>query len=103
MRKLLVLALLVAGCESEPPKDAPAAPAPAQAPAPAAAADVDATKLAMFQTLPETMESAQNPLTDEKIALGRQLFYETRLSKNHDLSCNSCHKLEAYGVDNKKV
>lgn len=31
--------------------------------------------------------------------LGRQLYYEKRLSKNHDISCNSCHDLANYGVD----
>jgi cytochrome c peroxidase len=33
------------------------------------------------------------------VALGRQLFFEARLSKNHDVSCNSCHDLAKYGVD----
>lgn len=33
-----------------------------------------------------------NPLTDEGIALGRRLFYETALSRDHDLSCGSCHR-----------
>jgi len=27
------------------------------------------------------------------------LYYDPRLSKNHDISCNSCHLLDAYGVD----
>jgi cytochrome c peroxidase len=26
-------------------------------------------------------------------------YYDPRLSKNHDISCNSCHLLDAYGVD----
>jgi cytochrome c peroxidase len=38
-----------------------------------------------------------------QVELGRMLFFETRLSKNHDLSCNSCHGLDTYGVDNKPV
>lgn len=32
-----------------------------------------------------------NPLLDERIALGRRLFHETALSKNNGLSCASCH------------
>lgn len=32
-----------------------------------------------------------NPMTSEKIALGRQLFFETMLSKDNSLSCSSCH------------
>jgi cytochrome c peroxidase len=39
--------------------------------------------------------------TPEQIALGRMLFFENRLSKNHDLSCNSCHDLATFGVDGK--
>ena len=33
-----------------------------------------------------------NPLTSEKIALGRRLFYDTRLSGNQTQSCASCHE-----------
>lgn len=39
------------------------------------------------------------PSTKERIELGRMLFFEPRLSKNHDISCNSCHQLDRYGVD----
>jgi len=37
------------------------------------------------------------------VALGRLLFFDARLSRNHDVSCNSCHALGAYGVDGKPV
>ncbi|MDQ7007062.1 MAG: cytochrome-c peroxidase [Acidobacteriota bacterium] len=57
--------------------------------------------VAMFQPLPEVMESATNPITDEKINLGRKLYYDTRLSKNQDISCNTCHLLDQWGVDGK--
>jgi cytochrome c peroxidase len=40
-------------------------------------------------------------VTEQKIALGRLLYYDARLSKNHDISCNSCHMLDRYGVDGK--
>lgn len=33
----------------------------------------------------------QNPLTEEGIALGRQLFYDPVLSKDSTISCASCH------------
>jgi cytochrome c peroxidase len=35
-----------------------------------------------------------NPLTSEGIALGKMLFYDTRLSGNNRLSCASCHQPE---------
>ena len=56
-------------------------------------------QLELFQPLPDAMPSEANPLTEEKIALGRMLYYETRLSIGLEDSCNSCHKLNSYGVD----
>lgn len=60
---------------------------------------VDPALLGAFQPLPEVAASTSNPVTDEKVALGRMLYFDERLSKNHDLSCESCHHLGAYGVD----
>lgn len=37
---------------------------------------------------------ADNPMTPEKVELGRYLFYDTRLSGNETFSCGSCHKQE---------
>lgn len=34
---------------------------------------------------------AKNPLTTEKVILGRVLFYDPILSKNNTISCASCH------------
>ncbi|MDX5321599.1 MAG: cytochrome-c peroxidase [Bacteroidota bacterium] len=34
---------------------------------------------------------AENPLTEEGVALGRQLFYDAQLSKNGTQSCADCH------------
>jgi cytochrome c peroxidase len=37
------------------------------------------------------------------VSLGRRLFYETLLSNGHDVSCNSCHALNGYGADGRRV
>lgn len=37
---------------------------------------------------------ADNPLTPAKVALGRQLFYDTRLSGDGTIACASCHSPE---------
>jgi cytochrome c peroxidase len=37
---------------------------------------------------------ADNPLTEEGVALGRRLFYDSILSGNNTMSCGSCHKQE---------
>jgi len=44
-----------------------------------------------------------NPITAEKVALGKQLFFDPRLSKDGTISCNSCHDLSKAGADNKPV
>ena len=55
---------------------------------------------ALFKPLPQIAENKDNPITPEKVALGKALYYDKRLSKDENVSCNSCHDLETYGVDN---
>ncbi len=38
-------------------------------------------------------------LTDERVALGKKLYFEPRLSKSGLISCNTCHNLGMGGVD----
>lgn len=55
----------------------------------------------IFQALPDTAEMQKaHPITDEQVQLGRQLWYEPRLSRGNTVSCNSCHNLASGGVDN---
>jgi cytochrome c peroxidase len=56
---------------------------------------------AAFAPLPATADTPSNPITPQKVALGKKLFVDKRLSKMKDLSCNSCHGLDTFGVDNK--
>jgi cytochrome c peroxidase len=87
------------GATPEFPPDPAAAGAPALAgPDPEA---LRQTASGLFGQLPPVMESAAHPVTDAKVTLGRQLYYDTRLSKNQDLSCNSCHDLAAWGTDSR--
>jgi cytochrome c peroxidase len=66
-------------------------------------AHLDSMRLAQFAPLPDSIPTPNNPITEAKVSLGRTLFYETRLSRDHDLSCNSCHDLTTYGVDHRAV
>jgi cytochrome c peroxidase len=52
-----------------------------------------------FGVLPEVVENPENPATESRVGLGRQLYFDTRLSVNHDISCSSCHRLDGFGVD----
>jgi cytochrome c peroxidase len=46
---------------------------------------------------------SDNPLTAEKVALGRQLYFDARLSFNNKISCNTCHNLKTGGVDHRPL
>lgn len=54
-----------------------------------------------FSPLPDAMPNSEND-TPERIALGKKLFFEKRLSINDSQSCASCHRLKDgfAGVDN---
>lgn len=55
---------------------------------------------AIFGVLPDKAENPKNVLNDDKLKLGKMLYYEPRLSKSGFISCNSCHNTATYGVDN---
>ena len=55
----------------------------------AAGLDVPASVIAQ---LGQPLHPADNPLTQQGIALGRKLFYENALSDDQSMSCGSCHK-----------
>ena len=42
------------------------------------------------------------PVDARKVALGEQLYHDTRLSVDNTVSCASCHDLSTAGVDNKQ-
>ncbi|HEY6462150.1 MAG TPA: cytochrome c peroxidase [Polyangiaceae bacterium] len=86
-----------------PAASAMTAPSASASADPAASAEIDEGRTESFGPLPAVVSTPSNPLSDEKIALGRMLYYEPRLSKNHENSCNTCHLLDHYGVDNKTV
>jgi len=65
--------------------------------------EVNAAALKLFRPLPSVMDSPDNPVSDAKVKLGRMLYYETRLSAGHDISCNTCHSLDAYGAESEPV
>lgn len=55
----------------------------------------------IFQPIPSVVPSVKgNPVTREKVDLGRMLWFEWRLSASGVISCNSCHSLAAGGSDN---
>jgi cytochrome c peroxidase len=114
---LLVIGL-AAGCsdqkgsEATPPATTEPATAPSTPEATSAAApptpDSDPAIVALAEKASTILKplsaSASNPQNDgtkAKVDLGCMLYYDKRLAKNHDVACNSRHKLDAFGVDNE--
>ena len=46
-------------------------------------------------------DNPANPVTPDKVALGKKLFFDPRLSRDGTITCASCHILEAGGDDNR--
>lgn len=61
---------------------------------------LDAEARSIFGALTDVAPNPENPITPEKIALGKKLYFDKRLSKDNTQSCNTCHNLNTYGVDN---
>jgi cytochrome c peroxidase len=67
----------------------------------AAGADEELMKKAkvVLGPLPTSMPSEQNPITPEKVKLGKILFYESRISIDGTVSCAKCHPISLYAAD----
>lgn len=46
---------------------------------------------------------ADNPQTDAKVRLGKQLYFDPRLSADETVSCASCHDPRAGWADPRRV
>ncbi len=53
----------------------------------------------VFGPLPTSMPAADNPITPEKVKLGRILFFEPRISVDRTVSCAKCHPPALYAAD----
>ena len=101
-------AALVAACDDDASVAAPDAHAEADASSPDAPLDDameggDAALPSYDWNLPPgfpvPIVPPDNPMRPEKVALGRRLFYDKRLSKNETQSCASCHRQELAFTD----
>jgi cytochrome c peroxidase len=54
--------------------------------------------LPLFMPVPD-----QNPLTPEKVAFGRKLFFDKSLSRDRSISCATCHDPERAFSDDRKL
>jgi cytochrome c peroxidase len=54
---------------------------------------------ASFEPLPKDMATTEFPVTPERVALGRMLFFDPRISVDGTGSCMKCHQPSLYGTD----
>jgi cytochrome c peroxidase len=100
-------ALALAACDESKVQTKPATSAAASATAPASAAKPAATMPVAAAlpkrpaALPELKDEAA--LTAEKVHLGKQLFFDKRLSKDGSASCETCHVPEKGWTDGKAL
>jgi len=66
----------------------------------------DEAKKAGLKPIPTSKEellkltnNPKNPITKEKVELGKKLYFDPRLSKSELISCNTCHNLSKGGDD----
>lgn len=52
---------------------------------------------------PRPVVPPSNPMSEEKVTLGRFLFYDVRLSRNGTQSCATCHRQELAFTDGRAV
>lgn len=60
--------------------------------------------MAEFRALPDKAPfPADNPPTPQKVELGKMLYFDSRLSVDGTVSCNSCHNVMSHGGDGRPV
>ena len=50
---------------------------------------------------PRPRVPVDNPMTPQKVELGRRLFHDPRLSGNEELACSGCHRPELAYTDGR--
>jgi cytochrome c peroxidase len=97
------LSLLMAGCNKSP-ETTSGSNAAANVAEPEMKASTDPLTVqarALFKPIPvKAPELPGNPATAEKLALGKMLYFDPRLSATHAISCASCHNIGLGGADN---
>lgn len=70
----------------------------------AVVATLGASLVNAFEALPDAPPTpADNVMSAAKVELGKQLFFDPRLSVDGTVSCNSCHNVMSSGTDNRAV
>ncbi len=98
---LAITMLAFTACTSTPKAPSADSSAALATPATANTGPLTPGELAAFAPLPTQMLAGAVAPSEDVVALGRALFYETVLSGGHNVSCNSCHPLNGFGADGR--
>jgi len=96
---IVAVAAIITSCGSDTVEETTVTPSKTKDEAPEISATMEKAQM-FFGVLPTEAENPENAITTEKVALGKALYYDVRLSKDNTQSCNTCHNLDTYGVDN---
>jgi cytochrome c peroxidase len=97
-----ILALIWLGSVAcSAPAKPPTSDTPGSTARPSMTGPLTSAELAAFAPLPTRMLADSAAPSEDVVALGRALFYETLLSGGHNVSCNSCHPLNGFGADGR--
>lgn len=72
-------------------------------PAHGGSTEVKAYKWDLPAWVPQPVVPTDNPMSDEKVELGRHLFYDKRLSADHSMACATCHLQSKAFTDGRAV
>lgn len=75
----------------EPKVEMPASNSPAESKAPAKNQEAKAASPKLPLGLPPLLVPVGNPITPEKVELGKMLYFDKRVSKDGTISCATCH------------
>jgi cytochrome c peroxidase len=99
---VLVGSVLCTGCQkSPPPPGQPVSPAPHAAPSDDPAAEPVAFEVQVPLGLPPLPIPEDNPMTAEKVELGKLLYFDKRLSADGTVSCATCHDPQMAWTEHK--
>jgi cytochrome c peroxidase len=104
MFRLLSLSLVIGtACGSAAGENdlAPAPTSPAAAPTAASPSTPELNPRLLRRFRPLRVHKPADAIEENRIALGKMLFFDPRMSRGGDTSCNTCHALDQAGVDRR--
>jgi cytochrome c peroxidase len=101
---VIIACLATAACDRQKPTAVASAGNVTTAVATSTPEPLMASAQALFKPIPATAPILPgNDATPDKLALGKMLFFDPRLSVSHAISCASCHNIGLGGTDNQST